>query len=243
MGEDFEKDLVFISQDGKPDWQNNVNKKPFQPRFELIDEYRRSSKGKSFHITTLSTLLEHFEIAASTLHEIERIEFSHNRGRLSRTPVFEGSSIDETIDEMQKWFLANYEPPENNLPYESAEGGFIYIWGGPYDLEEELYDQFGDVVSENIIKVCVETIEKKYGYNEWSKIPSDGNNLWVDINPDWETGERAGAGGTFQVISITDENGRDLTKLINQGYHYHAVEDVLKDLSEKLGLDVDGELS
>ena len=31
---------------------------PFQPRYELIEEYRRHSGGKSFHIATLQELLE-----------------------------------------------------------------------------------------------------------------------------------------------------------------------------------------
>lgn len=28
---------------------------------------------------------------------------------------------------MRSWFLSNYEDPAENTPYESAEGGYIYI--------------------------------------------------------------------------------------------------------------------
>ena len=32
----------------------------------------------------------------------------------------------------------NFEDPANETPYESSEGGYIYIWGGPYDALEQL---------------------------------------------------------------------------------------------------------
>jgi len=33
---------------------------------------------------------------------------------------------------MADWFLANFENPAECTPYESAEGGYQWIWGGPY---------------------------------------------------------------------------------------------------------------
>jgi hypothetical protein len=56
------------------------------------------------------------------------------------------------LDVMREWFHANYEDPVENTPYESAEGGYIYIWGGPYEPFEELEAEFGGVVHEKLIQ-------------------------------------------------------------------------------------------
>ncbi|MET3972872.1 hypothetical protein ABIB94_007871 [Bradyrhizobium sp. JR7.2] len=40
---------------------------------------------------------------------------------------------DQKREVMIQWFSANYEDPAVSTPYESAEGGYQYIWGGPYE--------------------------------------------------------------------------------------------------------------
>jgi hypothetical protein len=34
-------------------------------------------------------------------------------------------------------------------------------------------------------------------------------------------GERAEAGGTFQIISLEDDEGNDVTELVDRGIHFH----------------------
>ena len=53
---------------------------------------------------------------------------------------------------MRKWFLDNYEDPVHSLPYESREGGYIWLDGGPYDPHEELHEKFGEFVPEAVIE-------------------------------------------------------------------------------------------
>lgn len=53
---------------------------------------------------------------------------------------------------MRQWFLANYEDPAHSLPYESREGGYIWIDGGPYDPHEELHGKFDEFVPEDVIE-------------------------------------------------------------------------------------------
>ncbi len=64
--------------------------------------------------------------------------------------------------------------------------------------------------------------------------------IYVFIHPDYETGDRCGAGG-FQVCSVEDEEGKDLTNFVDQGRHYFSLEEVLSDLSEQMKIVVDGE--
>lgn len=61
-------------------------------------------------------------------------------------------SPEEQRDQMEVWFRANFEDPAERTPYESAEGGYIWIWGGPYDAEEELRAQFEGIVEGEVIE-------------------------------------------------------------------------------------------
>lgn len=70
---------------------------------------------------------------------------------------------------MLRWFSSEYEDPAESTPYESAEGGYQYIWGGPYEARDELYAMFGDLVSEDLIEEVVEEIERD-GTVDWAPV-------------------------------------------------------------------------
>jgi hypothetical protein len=79
-------------------------------------------------------------------------------------------SDDEQIEVMRNWFYENYQNPEDECPYDSEEGDYVYLWGGPYSAEEELVTEFGEYVKNENIKTLVEELEG-YCY-EWSAISS-----------------------------------------------------------------------
>lgn len=74
------------------------------------------------------------------------------------------------IEEMRDWFYKNFEDPAERTPYESAEGGYIWIWGGPYDAEEVLDEEFGNRVPRELIEQLV--TELNYNCDEWAPTPS-----------------------------------------------------------------------
>jgi hypothetical protein len=76
-------------------------------------------------------------------------------------------SREERIQAMVEWFSENYTDPVNNSPYISAEGGYQYIWGGPYDAREELSDNFGRFVSEDEIEEAAKEVEAE-GTTDWT---------------------------------------------------------------------------
>ena len=78
---------------------------------------------------------------------------------------------EEQIDVMRSWFLANYESPAESTPFESAEGGYIYIYGGPFDARDELVSVFGDYVTESVINELVEELESES--ISWTGIPRE----------------------------------------------------------------------
>ncbi len=57
---------------------------------------------------------------------------------------------------MLEWFHWNFEDPANETPYESREGGYQYIWGGPFDALEQLGDRFGGLVPDEAIEAAAQ---------------------------------------------------------------------------------------
>ncbi|TVM15796.1 hypothetical protein DPQ33_13915 [Oceanidesulfovibrio indonesiensis] len=80
-------------------------------------------------------------------------------------------SVEEQIEVMRYWFKKHYENPVDRMPYESKEGGYIYISGGPYDAREELSEEFQDMASQMAINKLVEELEEES--MEWAGVPSD----------------------------------------------------------------------
>lgn len=56
------------------------------------------------------------------------------------------------IEAMTVWFYDNFEDPVELTPYESREGGYQFIYGGPYEAEDELQNEFGGIVPADAIK-------------------------------------------------------------------------------------------
>ena len=80
---------------------------------------------------------------------------------------------EQQLEYMEAWFRHLFEDPANETPYESAEGGYQYVWGGPYDHRDQLYDQFGDVVSEALIERLAQRLDG-YGH-EWAPTSNHPN--------------------------------------------------------------------
>lgn len=82
----------------------------------------------------------------------------------------------DQIEAMRNWFFENYEDPANACPYESREGGYHYIYGGPYDAHDELQEMFGDFVKLDYIEELVDELQSECF--EWSG--NSNNSDWYD---------------------------------------------------------------
>lgn len=71
------------------------------------------------------------------------------------------------IEVMKSWFYQNFEDPAEKTPHDSSEGGYLYIWGGPYDASEVLSSEFGEHVPEEIIEEVVAEVESG-GLVDWA---------------------------------------------------------------------------
>lgn len=86
---------------------------------------------------------------------------------------------DRQIELMREWFLARYCDPAHETPYESAEGGYIWIWGGPYYAEDELQERFGGIVDDEVIGALAEDLTLD-GNFEWAPIRRDDDRDYDD---------------------------------------------------------------
>jgi hypothetical protein len=79
---------------------------------------------------------------------------------------------DEQVELMIDWFSNNYMDPVHRLPYNSREGGYQWVFGGPIEASEALQDEFSSLIELSVIERAVEEIESD-GTLEWSPIPDE----------------------------------------------------------------------
>ena len=70
---------------------------------------------------------------------------------------------------MRHWFHRNFEDPTNETPRDDGE--FIYIWGGPYDAHEQLFDEFGSLLPEKHTQEVADDIVGEDGIYDWAPGP------------------------------------------------------------------------
>lgn len=61
---------------------------------------------------------------------------------------------------------------------------------------------------------------------------------YFEVMLDYETSERAGAGGMFQVILLSDDQGRNRSDMVDQGWHYSSLDELAKDIARAIDVDV-----
>lgn len=74
------------------------------------------------------------------------------------------------------WFHSQFWDPVHETPYNGREGGYQYVYGGPYDAREQLEEKFGGMVEEETIESAVEEIESD-GQTDWAPSPKHPDQL------------------------------------------------------------------
>lgn len=68
---------------------------------------------------------------------------------------------------MVEWFRNQFCDPAEETPFNSREGGYLYIWGGPYSADDELRREFEGIVSERAISDAIKDVESD-GIFDWA---------------------------------------------------------------------------
>lgn len=84
------------------------------------------------------------------------------------------------LDVMRTWFFQNFEDPVERTPYVTAEGGYIWIWGGPYEAREELEVEFGGVIPGDVIEELSEELDLISSQWAPTEKPGDYDQYLVD---------------------------------------------------------------
>ena len=79
---------------------------------------------------------------------------------------------------MEGWFHENFQDPVECCPHDSGEGGYQYIYGGPFEPHEVLEEEFDGVVRPAVIEDLAEELANQSW--EWS-----GRDSEPDYDPDW----------------------------------------------------------
>lgn len=74
LGKKQKKNVLFVSADQKPDWWCQSEGQPLYPRYELIDEFRRISEGRSLGIIKFSDLMGLYGADESVVEEVRKEE-------------------------------------------------------------------------------------------------------------------------------------------------------------------------
>ena len=88
---------------------------------------------------------------------------------------------DLQLDVMRHWFFRYFEDPAESTPHDSREGGYIWIWGGPYDAADELQHEFDGVVDDDVVAELVGELEPLGHF--WAPTPEHPSleNAFVDV--------------------------------------------------------------
>lgn len=180
-----ENHIVFVTEDNKEDWWLIERGRRLGPRPELRKEFFEATQ----HHCDFTSSGRFLEWARERLPEIPEIvdeaglEVLFVTGFLSdplrpataqagHEPRVVDAEREEPIGEenlvsgMIAWFHENYEDPANGVPYDGREGGYQYVFGGPYDPNEVLQGEFPDVpyeTAERAVQIICD-----YG-GEWVK--------------------------------------------------------------------------
>lgn len=169
IGKQQNNDIIFVSGDLKADWWYGSNRQNIYPRYELIDEFRRFTKGKTIHIVEFSTLLNLLGVAETIVKEVRNVEIKLKNNVI---PMFKTTTVPNQIDltslvqiypnlkdyqikvihDIVNYFLGTYAPiDEENFDYEDESLNYIHI--GSY-LTRILFRRiFGDVSKSILDKV------------------------------------------------------------------------------------------
>jgi hypothetical protein len=77
------------------------------------------------------------------------------------------------IAAMRRWFLDRFEDPANETPWDGEDKQYVFVWGGPYDPNDEIQSRFGHVVQFETMWELITDLWTDVG-NEWAPIHHEG---------------------------------------------------------------------
>jgi hypothetical protein len=87
---------------------------------------------------------------------------------------------EEAYQMVKTWFVARYEDPVEQCPFESAEGGYQFIYGAPYTATAVLTAAWSMVLTTSFVRAAAQRLEQEYDCYAWSAVPHDNEEQSYD---------------------------------------------------------------
>jgi rRNA-processing protein FCF1 len=110
LGSEKNADVIFVSLDEKPDWWHRSEKMPLYPRFDLANEFWRSTNGRTFHQVRFSDMLALFEAPRDVIADVRQEEVMVEVPLRPSESVRAPQMVTETraTDAVIRWVLARF---------------------------------------------------------------------------------------------------------------------------------------
>lgn len=131
------------------------------------------------------------------------------------------------MEYVRHWFERNFEDPANETPYSSEDGGYLYVWGGPYDAREQLYDEFGQLVPADRIEEVADQVEA-HGILEWAAGPDHPDQR--QAQEDWLAEQEADASQAEDLNTIITRLRSGVKPKYGDGYEQEQRQAILERL-------------
>ncbi len=143
--------IVFVSSDSKADWFYRSDKQRLYPRFELVDQIRRKTEGKSFHIIQFSDFLELFDATADTVSEIRNEEVKIDLANMNRHAQV--ASKNHLVEDAVAQIINEKLTPEARAILRQIADGNLHLTLQQYNAinKTELSVFFRELTDENLI--------------------------------------------------------------------------------------------
>lgn len=69
-------------------------------------------------------------------------------------------ATDDAVAAVKNWFRENFDDPAQATPYDGAEGGYQFLWGGPYATRDIVESVFLHALSEKAIERIVDELDR-----------------------------------------------------------------------------------
>lgn len=80
---------------------------------------------------------------------------------------------EQQIAAMRRWFLDRYEDPANQTPWDGEDKEYVFVWGGPYDPNDEIQSRFSGTVKFDTMWELIQDLWRDVGEN-WAPIHHEG---------------------------------------------------------------------
>jgi hypothetical protein len=121
LGKSREMHVVFVSGDEKADWWYQSENQALFPRFELIDEFRRASAGKTLHIISFADLLKSFGASEEVVQEVRNEEIAGMEGSGGSPSLSYEESYPIAEKAVLLWLREHYPLGEIEMTYRGVD--------------------------------------------------------------------------------------------------------------------------